>query len=233
MAETGAALEARLAAIMSADALGAWFEREIRHFGLTHYALGPLPEPHKDTALYLSNWPAAWIERYAMNGYASEDIAVEQARRSPFPVTWNELKALYPGAAKRIIAAAADFGWHDGFMVPVHGPDGERGIVSMVGARLRFNTEADRKTAVTIALRTYRRAVALYANRVKLPVLTGRERDALVLVARGKDDREIGAALGVTQTSAHAYVERAKKRLGATTRAQAVALAVGNDLIRP
>lgn len=50
--------------------------------------------------------------------------------------------------------------------------------------------------------------------------------EALALVARGLDDAAIGDALGVTRASAHMYVERAKRRLGAGTRAQAVATAL-------
>lgn len=61
--------------------------------------------------------------------------------------------------------------------------------------------------------------------------LTARERDVLVLVARGCDDAEIGNTLGLTKTTAHSYVERAKRRLGAATRAQAVATALMQGLI--
>ena len=217
---------------LTAQDVGERFKRAIARWGMTHYAIGRLPDPRRDIALYLTNWPSAWIERYAMNGYAAEDVLMEQARLSPRANTWRELMALYPpGTAARILEAAAEFGWHDGFMVPIHGPGAERGLVSMVGARLCFPSERDRTAAVSLATETYRHAEALFLARGKAPTLAPRERDALGLVARGKDDREIAEALGVTRASAHAYVERAKKRLGATTRAQAVAVAVAHQLI--
>ena len=55
------------------------------------------------------------------------------------------------------------------------------------------------------------------------PVLTPRERDCLALVAEGLSDGDIGERLGIAQLTAHAHVENAKRKLGAKTRAQAVA----------
>ncbi len=222
---------ADLDAAVSAQDLGLLFERALRRYGLTHFAIGPAPRPGRDTSLTLTNWPAGWIERYALNGYAAEDVAVEEARRSSAPRSWGELKALHPGRAARILAAAAEFGWRDGFVVPVHGADGEVGLVATMGPCLRVSNAAERAGLVDLALRTYRRAEVLATHPPRVPALTPRERDALHCVAQGKDDRAIAAALGVTPTSAHAYVERAKKRLGAATRAQAVALAVSFRLI--
>jgi DNA-binding CsgD family transcriptional regulator len=55
------------------------------------------------------------------------------------------------------------------------------------------------------------------------PVLTPRERDCLAFVAEGKSDWEIGKILSISQATAHSHVENAKRKLGARTRAQAVA----------
>lgn len=225
-------VEAALEAATSPQELCALFERALHPAGLTHYALGTLPGPDRDNVLYLTNWPPAWIERYAVNGYAAEDIAIQEARRAPAPRTWTELRAMHPGAAKRIFAAAAEFGWFDGLIVPIHDADGERGIVATAGGRLDLPADV-RDALVGVAHATYRRAKRLFEQRGTPPSLTRRERDALHWVAQGRDDAQIAAALGVTRASAHAYVERAKKRLGATTRAQAVALALSHHLIGP
>lgn len=57
----------------------------------------------------------------------------------------------------------------------------------------------------------------------ELPRLSPRERDCLAFVAEGKTDWEISVILGVSQHTSHQYVESARKKLGAMTRAQAVA----------
>jgi DNA-binding CsgD family transcriptional regulator len=55
------------------------------------------------------------------------------------------------------------------------------------------------------------------------PLLTQRERDCLAFVADGLSDHEIAERLGISHHTAHAHVESAKQKLGAKTRAQAVA----------
>lgn len=53
--------------------------------------------------------------------------------------------------------------------------------------------------------------------------LTDRERDALGWVAEGKSDWEISVILGVSETTVRFHVDNARRKLGAVTRAQAVA----------
>ncbi len=53
--------------------------------------------------------------------------------------------------------------------------------------------------------------------------LTNRERDALALVAEGKSDWEISVILGISEATARFHVDNARKKLGAVSRAHAVA----------
>jgi DNA-binding CsgD family transcriptional regulator len=55
----------------------------------------------------------------------------------------------------------------------------------------------------------------------------------LQLVAHGKTDRQIGAAIGIAIATAHGYVESAKFKLGAATRAETIALAVAYGIVAP
>lgn len=61
--------------------------------------------------------------------------------------------------------------------------------------------------------------------------LTDRERDSLALVAEGKTDWEISVILGVSQATARFHVNNARRKLGAVTRAQAVARMAARGLI--
>lgn len=59
----------------------------------------------------------------------------------------------------------------------------------------------------------------------KPPALTRREHDCLALVAQGLSDNGIAARLAIKPVTVHAHIESAKRKLGARTRAHAVALA--------
>jgi DNA-binding CsgD family transcriptional regulator len=76
----------------------------------------------------------------------------------------------------------------------------------------------------------------LTALRAEKPVVAGarltpRERECLSWVAAGKTDWEISQILNISQQTAHGYVQSALTRLGARTRAQAVALALQSSQI--
>jgi DNA-binding CsgD family transcriptional regulator len=60
---------------------------------------------------------------------------------------------------------------------------------------------------------------------------SAREREVLGLLARGSTDSEIATMLGLSSATVQTHVRNAKAKLGAKTRAQAVALALGQGLI--
>jgi LuxR family quorum sensing-dependent transcriptional regulator len=55
------------------------------------------------------------------------------------------------------------------------------------------------------------------------PPLTDRERDSLALVADGKTGWEISVIPGISEATARFHVDNGRRKLGAVTRAQAVA----------
>lgn len=61
--------------------------------------------------------------------------------------------------------------------------------------------------------------------------LTARERDSLALVAEGKTDWEISVILSISESTARFHVDNARRKLGAVSRAQAVAKVIDRRLI--
>jgi DNA-binding NarL/FixJ family response regulator len=68
---------------------------------------------------------------------------------------------------------------------------------------------------------------------VTLAGLTEREREVLVLVARGLTNQEIGTELYVTPATAKTHVSRLLMKLGARDRTQLVVLAYESGLVEP
>jgi NarL family two-component system response regulator LiaR len=63
------------------------------------------------------------------------------------------------------------------------------------------------------------------------PALTARELEVLRLVAQGRANKEIAAAIGVTERTVKFHLSAIMGRLGAANRTEAVALAAQQGLI--
>jgi DNA-binding NarL/FixJ family response regulator len=62
--------------------------------------------------------------------------------------------------------------------------------------------------------------------------LTRREREVLQLIADGLGNRQIGGALYVSEGTVNTHVSNVLNKLGASSRANAVAIAIRSNLIR-
>lgn len=74
---------------------------------------------------------------------------------------------------------------------------------------------------------------AAAAARAALAGLTDREREVLVLMARGRSNTEIGQDLFVAEATVKTHVGRILAKLGARDRVQAVVVAYETGLVRP
>ena len=205
-------------------------------YGYTHFLCSapPLPDEDPFSPLLFERWPDVWLERYVGRRYFEQDPMVRQLFRTPHPFVWSEVMKAgdHSKEALTIMSEAAECGMVEGFVVPVFGVGGKAHVVTMSGAKVRFDPTA-RKELHLVSMYAYARAMKL-RKRSEPPViqLSPRQTEALQWAAMGKTDSEIGDIMGVTENTAHKHIEEAKRRFGVATRMQAVVAAIRQGGIR-
>ena len=225
-----------LAGCSTIQAVKDCFRERIATHGFNASACGAfLPTDHgPETHFFFQDWPPAWIELYARRNFVAADYGVAEARRRISPFTWLEAKAerTLSRAEQDIWDTACEWGWTDGFSVPIHGPGGYFGLVTMAGKEQPM-PPALRGELHQLAFLTHERCRALtgLAPVIDSPeVLTHRELECIRWVVAGKTDADIAGLLGVSQTTVRTHIDQARRKLGARSRAQAVARLVLSGL---
>lgn len=118
-----------------------------------------------------------------------------------------------------------------GFLAKDVEPDELRRAVRVVAAgEALLSPGVTRRVIANFAAR-HRRADPEYARR--LATLTDREREVVILVAHGLDNREIGERLFMSPLTAKTHVSRAITKLGVRDRVQLVVFAYQSGLVTP
>jgi len=220
------------------EAVQRTFRHEIARHGFSTSALREVvAAPGGSESRFLfRDWPGRWHGKFKRMRLGSDNFAVTEARRRTTPFTWRDIRkarAFSPGE-ERTWGALCDFGWRDGFVVPTHGPRGSLATVGMgTVERDVYFSPAQRLRLQMIALAVHERARVLSgAIAVEPPcnTLTARELECLRWVADGKTDWEISMILSISSATVKFHLDRARVKLNAVTRAQAVARLVLSGL---
>ncbi|MCB1491748.1 MAG: autoinducer binding domain-containing protein [Rhodobiaceae bacterium] len=184
--------------------------------------------PSVAAEFYFGNWPGDWKRLY-LGEVLGNDPLVAEARGRIAPFTWSELMAegnLSPKMAEAFAITHAH-GWVDGFAVPIHGPGGLVGLVSFAGGTLHLGAQ-DRALLFALAYAAFEKGRSLCARKPRDDGsgLTQRETEIMRLVAAGMSDPDIAGRLGISRTTVRFHVDRAKAKVGARTRGQAIGMLV-------
>ena len=178
-----------------------------------------------------------WHRHYQEEGYLVDDPVVARAKHTNMPFFWNDTLN-DPGITKRgvrIIQEAREFKLNNGVFVPIYGPRGLEGSVAFGGQDLRCDTEISHILHL-VSLYSYSHFSLLSHNKdnykISTSSLTSRELECLKWVSSGKTSLEISIILSITKNTADWYLNSAIHKLGATSRAHAVAIAIRQGLLR-
>jgi DNA-binding CsgD family transcriptional regulator len=189
------------------------------------------------TVFYVIHWPESWRKFYLESGLLRRDPLLDMLKGRHEPLTWTELRQAgkWASVGTQALQIIADYGWTEGLAVPIPRGDRRFGLVSLF-FRGRGLAAHD-KSLLAMLSRAFHERLRNLASEHGFACppagLTKREVDTLRLIALGSTDREAALKLGISTATAHEYFEKAKRKLKASTRAEAAAIAVSLGIVIP
>jgi LuxR family quorum sensing-dependent transcriptional regulator len=217
------------------DEIIAAMQRVLARFGFDAFIITELNLHQRFEKLVLANgWPPEFSKLYNDRNYVKVSPIARGVRQSFAPFAWDQsfYATEQDARALEVMRCAAEFGIREGFVVPIHGPQGYVGAASMAGAAVELPALA-RPAIHLMALSAFERARQLAAHDLNKPVITPREREVLVWAARGKSSWDIGEILRISERTVDAHLQSAFTKLGAVNRPHAVAIAISERMIDP
>jgi LuxR family transcriptional regulator, quorum-sensing system regulator CciR len=179
--------------------------------------------------IWVGNYPQEFIQISPQLGDPLDDPILEACEKTLTGFFWSEVGAIVPLTEKhhRRRAAVQETGLSDGFVVPTHIPGEHIGSCHFATDRGRCVPRANSAALQTIASFGFEAARRLVGVREGVqPGLTDRQRECLIMSAKGKSDTVIAQLLGLSPKTVNMYIEAAKKRYGVATRAQLIVSAL-------
>ena len=198
--------------------------------GFTHAAVLAMPSTDDGgtcTRYVLGNWSEGFARAYEVHGLHRFKLVVGALKTDPLPFAWD-VETLY-GADEAEPTPAAKMlleeGYLAGVLLPVHAMTTFNGALSFAGRSCRFSRAEERELHL-FAMSFFGMLAALRfdENRRNNP-LSHRERDCLKLAMLGKTSSEVGIILELSEYTISQYFTTAQRKLGASNRTHAVALA--------
>jgi LuxR family transcriptional regulator, quorum-sensing system regulator BjaR1 len=183
--------------------------------------------------------PHGWRDAYAHRDLHPGNPVILAPTRTTAPFLWSE-GGLPSLRGWRGLNLARELGMEDGLAVPTPERAGRVGVLSLGFERFGLSPY-ERRMLQLLAIVAYERMRVLAAPPQSahggcpalsdpaaatdpIKALTERELECMRWVAEGKTDWEIGMILAISATTAKFHVDRARSKLGAATRPQAIAM---------
>lgn len=214
-----------------------------KSFGFEHVTVlsNPLGQMATTPDVLVSNAPSDFIADFDARGYARYNPLWRQAEASPVPFTAVETRhRRISEQEQEVLTHIHDkLDLNDGYIVPVRDEAPGKGAVMFGGHSPRQDplTQSVLNMLGHCIYGQLNDIMKAFAGSMPQPTaepsqtLTARERECLQWVARGKTDFEIGIILGISARTARFHIENSKRKLGVSSRVQAVTLAMRSGRI--
>ena len=202
-------------------------EAASRALGFEYCAYGlrvPIPISNPKTIM-LSNYPVAWQQRYASQGYLHEDPTVLHGRRSQTPLVWaDSVFADTPALWAEGQSFGLRFGWAQSSLDAV----GVGGMLTLarshgaLGARELASHEIKMRWLVNISHLALSRIFVSAMGKDSIDELTPREIEVLKWTADGKSSSEISDLLSVSENTVNFHIKNVVAKMRTANRTAAV-----------
>ena len=219
------------------DELASLWRERLVEMGFTFFALGVHADPLRpDRAAYVfQNYPEEWIAHFSAQHYHLVDPVYRAAEARTGEFVWTDPEFLQPLSwrQRRILNEAREFGLRHGRTHSLASMLPRRASASLVASDPDMPEHVYAAGKLVNVVVHHRAAQMCIASAPRFAELFRRERQCLEFCARGLLDAEIARELGISVATVRRHIERARVRLGAGTRIQAVARAISSGQIKP
>jgi LuxR family quorum-sensing transcriptional regulator LasR len=201
-----------------------------RKMGFDQLLYGAVPSKHAkfEGAFVQSNYSPEWRREYDAQKLAYIDPTVAHCMRSALPVVWRPETFRTP-AQQAMYDEARRFGIRSGVTLPVHGPNGEFGVLSFASdaaPNAEFDRFVEHAMPSMTALRDFafdsgQRFALTDHGQEQPPRLTKRELEVLTWVMRGKSSWEISRITRCSEATVNFHIGNIRQKFNVNTRQQA------------
>lgn len=211
--------------------------RGVKMIGYIHLPLPGAPANSEPRMVY-DGFPKDWAHRYYHEGLYKIDPITQASKQRIDPYRWSDISELIElsNDHKIFIQEFRKAGLGDGIAIPVFGPGGRNGLVSLGFGNCN---EADldlaaRKETQWACQATHVKYCEFVMNRqVQKTQLSPREREVLTWVARGKSNGDISTIMTLSPNTVDTYMRRIYAKLDVADRVTAAVQGVGSGIITP
>lgn len=195
-----------------------------------------------DNAMLISSYPKTWTSRYFELGYQQLDPVVLRARVERDLFSWGGA-ARAPGgdrAQRQFFDEATSFGIRSGITVPIRGGFGRFAAFTLATSEREpdlSRSVGEWRDIIHQAGLYYHVHVAARLEAAPVPQshaageLTQRERQCLAWTAQGKTVADTAVLVAIAPRTVVFHLENARRKLGAASIAQCVAVALRRGLL--
>jgi LuxR family quorum-sensing transcriptional regulator LasR len=213
-----------------------------RERGFEYVLYGAVATRHArlESAFLHSNYAPKWRQRYDAERLHYIDPTVAHCLDSALPIVWKP--ATFNGREQRALyEEACGHGIRSGITFPIHGPNGEFGVLSFASDRLpteQFDKTIGHFLPDLSLIRDYafESSLKLMAQRSDpeaAPHLTKRELEVINWVMVGKSSWEISKITSCSEATINFHISNIRQKFNVNTRQQALVKAIALGIITP